>query len=189
MHVVTHLLMGWALADQARLQGRDRAIVAWASVVPDADGAGVLLDATNHLLGRPETAYYEAYHHALGHSLVAAALYVLIAVCIARRKTWIAVLAFVSFHLHLLCDILGSRGSSPIDIWVIPYLSPFSDALTLSWNGQWPLTGWQNTTITIALLAFVLAQAIQKGYSPVSLFSTRADARFVETLRARFEIR
>ena len=185
MHVVTHLLMGWVLADQARLQGRERAVVAWASVVPDADGAGVVIDVANHLLGRPETSYYEIYHHALGHGLMAALLYTLIAICIARRKMWIAVLAFVSFHLHLLCDVLGSRGSSPMDIWVVPYLSPFSNALTLSWNGQWPLTGWQNTTITIALLAFVLLQAVRRGCSPVSLFSARADAQFVATLRAR----
>ena len=189
MHVVTHVLMGWMLADQARLQGRDRALVAWASVVPDADGAGVAIDAANHLLGRTDTSYYEIYHHAVGHGLAAAVLYTLLAVCIAQRKAWVATMAFVSFHLHLLCDVLGSRGSSPLDIWVIPYLSPFSDSFILSWNGQWPLTGWQNTAITCALLALTLIQAVRTGSSPVSLFSARADARFVATLRARFQKR
>lgn len=185
MHVVTHLLAGWTLADEARLAGRDRALVTWASVAPDVDGAGMLVDFANRMLGRPDMALYETYHHAAGHCLAAAMVYAVIAWLIAARKLGVAVLAFVSFHLHLVFDVLGSRGSSPIDIWTIPYLFP-SHAWTWSWSGQWPLTSWQNTTITMVLLAYALVQAVRRGYSPLILFSARTDARFVEVLRQRW---
>jgi membrane-bound metal-dependent hydrolase YbcI (DUF457 family) len=186
VHVVTHFLAGWALAESTPLKPRDRAWVTWASVAPDLDGAGLFVDWGNKLLGRPETAYYETWHHALGHSGVAA---LLVAACafawsIDRVKTTLLVL--VSFHLHLLMDILGSRGSSPIDIWPIPYLAPFAMQPAWSWSGQWPLTSWQNTTITVLLLLLALILAVKRGYSPLGLFSAKADAGFVGALRRRF---
>lgn len=184
MHVATHLLAGWALAEGARLKRRERAVVAWSNVAPDLDGGGMLVDWANRLLGRPETAFYEAWHHALGHGLPAA-LVCLVAAYAITRRAGVALIAFASFHLHLLMDLAGSRGSNPIDIWPIPYLAPFSSAWTLSWSGQWPLTGWQNTTITVVLMSIAIALAVRRGDSPVALFSQRADAAFVAVLRAR----
>jgi hypothetical protein len=58
--------------------------------------------------------------------------------------------------------------------------------MTLAWSGQWPLTSWQNTTLTVALMAYTMFLAVRRGYSPVGLFNARADAVFVATLRARF---
>ena len=89
-------------------------------------------------------------------------------------------------HLHLLQDLLGSRGSGATDIWPIHYLEPLSKELTFAWSGQWALASWQNTTITVVLMVYVLALAVRRGYSPVGLFSTRGDAAFVETLRRRW---
>ena len=74
MHVVTHLLAGWTMAEGLGLKGRERAVVAWSSVAADLDGAGMLADWSNRLLHRPETTYYEQWHHMLGHGLPAAAL-------------------------------------------------------------------------------------------------------------------
>lgn len=55
MHPITHFLGGWVLADSAGLKGRDRAMVTWASVVPDVDGLGALIDWANLALGCDRT--------------------------------------------------------------------------------------------------------------------------------------
>ena len=74
MHVVTHLLAGWALAEQTKLEKRDKAIVAWASVAPDLDGFGLPIDWATRALG-DGTTLYETYHHVAGHGLPAATLF------------------------------------------------------------------------------------------------------------------
>lgn len=186
MHVVTHLLAGWAVADRTGLDQRDSSIVAWSCVVPDLDGAGMVIDAANRLLGRAVTDYYETWHHYLGHGLPAAVVTGVIAYLLASRKLKTAAFAFITFHLHLLMDLAGSRGSSPVDIWSINYLAPVADVLEISWDGQWPLTSWQNTTLTLLLLAYCLYRSIRKGYSPVGLISRRADRHVIKTLQSRF---
>jgi hypothetical protein len=186
VHVVTHLLTSWTLAQAAPLERRDSAIVAWAGVAPDLDGAGLLIDWAHKGLGLSETAYYETWHHALGHGLPAALLAGVIAAALARQRALTGLLALVSFHLHLLCDLLGSRGSSAVDIWPIPYFAPLSQHPMLFWGGQWPLTGWQNTGITVGLLVAACLIAMRRGESPLGLFSRKADAAFVATLRRRF---
>ena len=164
MHVVTHLLAGWTLAEALGLKGRDRAVVAWSGVVSDLDGAGMVVDWGNRLLGRPETAYYERWHHVLGHGLPAALVCLALAWALThRRRATLA--AFASFHLHLLMDLAGSRGTNPIDIWPIRYLAPLSDRLSFAWSGQWPLTGWQNTSITVALMLVTAVLAARRGES------------------------
>ena len=186
MHPVTHLLAGWIIADECKLSAHDRAFITWASVIPDLDGMGYLVDFANKISGRAETIYYETYHHDWGHGLPAAILITLIVYCLSVEKRKTALLAFMTFHLHLLMDLAGSRGSNLFDIWPIPYFAPLSDMLTISWSGQWPLTGWQNTTITIILMVCCFYTAIQRGYSPIRLFNKRADSVFVNTLKKRF---
>jgi hypothetical protein len=187
MHVVTHFLIGWTLADRLCKAPRDRALVTWAAVAPDLDGVGMVIDFGNRLVGRPDAAWYEEFHHALGHGLCAALAYSALGFALGLERTRVALLALLSFHLHLLCDLAGSRGSFADDIWTVPYLYPLSDRWTWSWSGQWPLTGWQNTTISAMLMAYVIALAVRKRYSPLSLFSSRADAAFVQALRYRWE--
>jgi hypothetical protein len=185
MHVVTHLLVGWVVAEHTVKERRDKALVAWASVVPDLDGLGLLADwagASFEAVG----GHYEQFHRVLLHGLPGALVCAALFACFALQKLHVALWALVSYHLHLVGDILGSRGGGQNDSWPIFYLSPLSDALTFEWSGQWPLTGWQNTSITVALMIYALALAIRHGYSPVGLFSRKADAKFVEALRARW---
>ena len=92
---------------------------------------------------------------------------------------------FFSYHLHLLLDLAGSGGGTPGDIWPIRYLYPFS-ARELAWSGQWPLTSWQNTSLTLALMAYAFWMGARRGYAPLALFSRRADGQLVAALRARF---
>ncbi len=159
------------------------------SVAPDLDGLSAIPDVVNRLLGRPATDFYFRHHHFLAHGLPAAMVGAAVGAAFGLKRTRTAALAFVSFHLHLLCDLAGSRGPNPGDTWPIRYLEPLSSRWTLDWGGQWPLNDPRNIGLTLALLGLVLVQAVRLGYSPVGLFSARADRAFVETLRARFGAR
>src|SRR5512140_417638 len=71
-------------------------------------------------------------------------------------------------RLDALCEL------APKDIWDISYLSPLSDAWRIHWAGHWPVSGWQNTTITASLLILAAVIAVWRGVSPAGLFSARA---------------
>jgi len=78
---------------------------------------------------------------------------------------------------------VGSKG--PDGYWSVPYFLPLS-RWNWTWPGQWPLNGWQNMSLTVLLLGITLWLAWARGYSPVGLFSARADMGFVSALRGRF---
>lgn len=185
MHVVTHMLVGWTLAEHTTKSPRDRVLITWACVVPDLDGLGLIADGVAHLVGGT-VQWYDRFHHLLLHGLPGALLCTALFACFAREKWLTACLVFVSYHLHLLGDLLGSRGGGETAIWPIHYLAPLSDELTFAWSAQWPLTSWQNTTLTVVLMAYAIVLAVRRGYSPVGLFSKRADAAVVTALRQRW---
>jgi hypothetical protein len=184
MHVVTHLLASWNLGAASGQARRDLAVVAWAGVLPDLDGVGLFVDAAAKRLGMGETEFY-AWHHVYGHGLPAALAIAALAALVAVRRWRTALLAFAAVNLHLACDLLGSRGARPEDVWEISYLSPVSDALHFTWLGQWPVVSWQNTTISAALLLLAVVVAVWRGVSPAGLLSARLDRQVVEALRAR----
>ncbi len=185
MNIITHALVGWTLAEHTTKSPRDRALITAASVLPDLDGLGLIVDMAAPYFGWT-VQWYERFHHVLLHGIPGALICTALMTCFARDRWRAAGLIFISYHLHLLGDLVGSRGSGAADIWPIHYLEPLSHALTVSWSGQWALSGWQNTTLTVVLLAYAFVLAVQRGYSPVGLFSTRGDAAFVATLRRRF---
>ncbi len=185
MHVVTHMLMGWTLAEHTAKSPRDRALITWASVAPDLDGLGLIADAAAPLFDGT-VQWYDRFHHMLLHGLPGALICTALFAGLANKRLSTACLVFASYHLHLLGDLLGSRGGEETAIWPIHYLAPLSGELTFVWSGQWPLTSWQNTTLTVLLMVYAFALAVRRGYSPVGLFSVRADAVFVETLRRRW---
>lgn len=182
----THLFVGWTFAEQFKLDQRDRALVAWAGVIADADGLTLIPDLFTAAVGMAPTYFYGDYHHMLTHGVAAGILWSALALVLGHRKWKAALLSLIGFHIHLLCDVLGSRGPDPLDVWPIPYLAPFSDKWTITWRYQWALNAWPNIVLSIALMCLIFWRAYRRGYSPVSLFSKRADAAFVETLRRRF---
>lgn len=203
MSPVTHFFAGWLLAAPTRLSRREKAAVVFAGVAPDLDGLGAVPELLTRNSSHP-LLWFSEYHHTL-HTL-AFALVVAAAAWLcscgpdgfafsqrvqkptATSIPWItALLAFLSFHLHLFCDLIGSRGPDGYS-WPIPYLSPFSRKLQLSWHGQWALNGWQNIAITCMLLFLTLWIAWSKGSSPLELFSYRANSRLVDSLRRRFAL-
>ncbi|HEY2362601.1 MAG TPA: metal-dependent hydrolase [Candidatus Angelobacter sp.] len=96
-----------------------------------------------------------------------------------------AFLVFISFNLHILCDLIGARGPDG-DQWPIPYLKPFSNALQLTWHGQWALNGWQNFLITGLFLVTTFWIAWKYAASPLELVSQPANQALARTLRQRF---
>lgn len=183
MSPITHFLVGWTALEKAVPERRDKAIVAIAGVLPDLDGLGIVIDFATRTLGLPETDYYQTFHRLYGHGLAAALVFALVAFAAAHRRLLTAALSFVAVHLHFACDLLGSRGNGPDDIWSIWYFAPFSTAHEIAWTGQWPLVGWQNMLITAVLIGLVLERAARRGYSPLLMLSPRADRELVAVVR------
>ena len=183
MSPVTHLLASWVVAAKTTDNARDCRLVTLAGVLPDLDGLGLLVDMANGALARGNAPYYQRYHHFLSHGLFGAAIITALLAAFARRRARVALLAFAVFHLHLLCDLAGSRGPSPEDLWPIFYFGPFSKDPMWIWKGQWALDAWPNRLLTAALFCGSLWLGARLGHSVVGLFNRRADATFVAVLR------
>jgi inner membrane protein len=183
---ITHLLASWTLSEFTGLPRRDRHLVAWCGVLPDLDGMGVLLDLAHRILGRAESGWYEAYHHSLLHGLAGALLIPAILAIFGTRRIALFLWGVLAIHVHLFCDLLGSRGPTAQDIWSIPYFAPFSSAWTLSWKGQWALDAWPNLAITVSLLGFVFVRAASGGDSPLTLVSEASNGVFVSAVQYRW---
>src|SRR5258707_14314231 len=125
MSTITYCLMGWAVANSAPSLGkRERALVTWASVVPDLDGFGIVADWLTQNSSHPLN-WWGDYHHTLGHNLGFAFAVAGIAAIFAKQRVKTMLLVLLSFHLHLLADLVGARGPDG-DQWPIPYFLPFS---------------------------------------------------------------
>ena len=64
MHIPTHILSGWCVANLLPLGPRERVFCMVAAAIPDLDGAGYIAGAH----------FYERYHHVLGHNLTFAVI-------------------------------------------------------------------------------------------------------------------
>lgn len=169
MNPIVHAELSWLVGARLPLR-RDRVLVTLAGVLPDLDGLTLLAGE----------AAYATYHHVVTHGLPSALVCAAVLGWLGEKKRVVAVLAFVTFHLHLLCDLVGSGPG-----WPLWYLWPFSTHETM-WDGQWNLASWQNTLIGLAATLAVLVCALPLGRTAVEVFSTRADAVVVKALRARF---
>src|SRR5262245_47726982 len=125
---------------------RDRRLVTWAGVAPDLDGLT--------LLGGIEA--YGQWHHVLSHGLLTAVLVAVFLTFLARDRLKVVLLSFATFHLHLICDLLGSGLQ-----WPIQYFWPFSRAF------YYTPYGWE--------------RSFGEAFLP-----KRMDEAIVETLRRRF---
>lgn len=180
---ITHFLAGWVLLERGVATYRDKALVCLAGVAPDVDGLGIVIDFTTRTLKLSPTNYYQEYHRMLGHGLPAALVFAGLAAAAASSRVRVAALALLAVHLHLLCDVLGSRGTTVEDTWPVYYFAPLSMRPEIAWQHQWPLVGWENMAISAALIALLMFRATVTGYSPVALVSARADRVFVGVVR------
>ncbi|MBZ5521549.1 MAG: metal-dependent hydrolase [Acidobacteriia bacterium] len=186
MSPVTHFFAGWVLSAVTTRTRRERALITAAGIIPDLDGLGYLPEVLTRNSAHP-LLWFSQYHHAL-HNLAFALTVAAAAFLISGRRWKIALLAFLSFHLHLFCDLIGARGPDGYQ-WPIPYLLPFSKSAALVWQGQWALNAWPNIVITVALLLATLALARKQGVSPLEFLSENANRALVAALRARLPIK
>ncbi len=185
MNVVEHFLIGWCVANiSSDLTNRERVIITAAAVIPDIDGLGALIEIPTRNTAHP-LFWWTEYHHVLAHNAGFAAVVTIVAFALATHRWRTGFLTILSFHTHILGDIIGARGPDGYQ-WPIPYFLPFSRTPAFSWEGQWALNARQNFVITGVLLAMTFVLAWRRGYSPVGIFSRRADEVFVQALRARF---
>jgi inner membrane protein len=133
LHFLTHVGLSWIVANVAPITARDRLLVVLAGTLLDLDGAGIV---------RSQPAYV-AIHRAAGHSLLFGGLVVAVAMRCAHAPRATGILAALSFHLHLLLDLVGTGGLP------IRYLWPFSDR-RWSYRGHWVLASRQNAAVMTA---------------------------------------
>jgi hypothetical protein len=125
-------------------------IVAWwlgRGVAPD-------LDVLSFLGG---AAAYSEYHHVLTHSVVAAVVGTVIWTACARERWKVLLLSLLAFHVHLLCDLLGSGRD-----WPIVYFYPFSRHEYHTSLG-WPLASPQNALAWLVAVALTVWIGVKRG--------------------------
>jgi inner membrane protein len=181
----THFIASWLVASATTDNARDRKLVTLAGVLPDLDGLGMVVDVGGGwITGNYEAFnYYHRYHHYLTHGWPGALVICGILTLFARRKLRTALLCLLTFHLHLLCDLIGSRGPGPEDFWPILYSRPLFRNPVWIWHGQWPLYGWQNGVIFAVLFLLALWVSARKGVSFLEFFGRRVDSTFVKMLQ------
>src|SRR6266566_113479 len=120
-----------------------------------------------------------------GSQPVLRAYLAVVAAVLAKQRVKTTFLVLLSFHLHLLADLVGARGPDG-EQWPIPYLLPLMKEVQLTWSSQWALNAWPNFVVTADLIAIAFILARGRGFSPLEIFSSKADAIFVRALRTRF---
>jgi LexA-binding, inner membrane-associated putative hydrolase len=105
---VTHFFTGWVLGSVVGSDKRERALVTLAAVSPDVDGLGIIPELLTRQSRHP-LVWFSQYHHDL-HTLLFAIVVSLLAFILTERRWTLAIFAFISFHLHLAEDLVGSRG-------------------------------------------------------------------------------
>jgi len=167
MQVPTHLAISWLIG--CRLpELRDRRLVTWAGVLPDLDALSLLGGA----------GAYSEYHHVLAHNLLAGVVVTAAAAALARQRVKVLVLSFLAFHVHLICDLLGSGRD-----WPVVYLYPFTRH-EFSTPYGWPLASPQNAFVWIVAVALTVGIGITRGRTFAEAFlPARGDAAVVKALR------
>ncbi|HEX5219651.1 MAG TPA: metal-dependent hydrolase [Verrucomicrobiae bacterium] len=185
MSPITHFIGSWLVAAATANNVRDRRLITLAGVLPDLDGLGMVVDVAKSLSSGQEMTfhYYQKFHHLWLHGWPGALLVAVVLACFARQRWRVAIWCLVTFHLHLLCDLLGSRGPSPSDLWPICYGEPLFRHPVWFWKGQWRLDGWQNLSVFIVVFGLAVRGALKRGYSFVEIFSQRADSAVMRVLR------
>lgn len=91
-------------------------------------------------------------------------------------------MSLLTFHVHLICDLLGSGTD-----WPIVYFYPFSRHEYFTPYG-WPLASPQNAIIGIAALALTIWVGITRGRTFAEAFlPARADGAVVKALRDMYQ--
>jgi len=181
VNIETHFLASWLVGAAVAKNPRDCHLITLAGVLPDLDGLSLLGDATSSLWGG-HSDYYGQYHHFLLHGIFGCVCLSTLLGFWAQQKPRVVIWAFVLFHLHLLCDLVGSRGPAPVDLWPIFYFGPFTHNPMWLWQKQLPLDSWPNRVLSTLLFLGAIGMAVKIQRSWVAMFSRRGDAVVVRVL-------
>ncbi len=176
-------MISWIGARAIFKEKLNRIVVAVSGVIPDIDGLGLLIDFSVKPFGyTPDL--WGIWHHYL-HSLPFGILVSGIAAGIVKaQKSLTALVCFLIFHLHLLCDLIGSRGPDGYQ-WPIPYFSPVSQELQLTWSGQWELNAWPNILLTFTALTIIVVLIRVTSTSPFELLGKKMDRILVNMINRK----
>ncbi len=129
MSPLTHLLASWIVAAKTTDNLRDRRLVTLAGVAPDLDGLGLFVDAAKGAFTTGKFFYYPEYHHWLAHGLPGAVGCSILLAAFGSRRWRVLWLSLLTFHLHLLCDLIGVlRGRTRTTFGSIFYFRPVPPA-------------------------------------------------------------
>ena len=162
MHIPTHLMSGWCVANLFPLTARERLLCMAAGSVADLDGV-------TYLFG--QEAYWD-YHHVVCHNLLFSVLVAGAFAAFSTRRVLAFLVYLAAAHLHLVLDYYGSGPG-----WPIHYGWP---AWGWTWNNPdaWEFTSWQNRAAAGAFLLWTIGIAVVCRRTPVELISPSLDARF-----------
>ncbi|MBL9175919.1 MAG: hypothetical protein JNL10_20415 [Verrucomicrobiales bacterium] len=185
MSPIAHLIGSWLLGAATMNQRRDRCLVTFAGVLPDADGLGILVDAAQSMATGQDfiPVNYERFHHLWLHGGPGALAISAALACFSAHRFRVLLGGWVAVHLHLFCDWIGSRGPAIDDLWAIAYGEPLFRHPVWAWTGQWQLNGWENSCVFISLLALALGFTRVHGISFMEVFGSRADAAFSRAIQ------
>ena len=168
MHIPTHLLSSWALANGPKLTPKERFFCLLVGTLPDLDGIGIVVSQEA----------YERYHHVVGHNLLAG-----LALCgclaLASQRRWFAFFFYlVVFHFHLLLDMLGSGIG-----WTLSYLWPFHPK-QFEWPSlAWEFAGWENKAAFALVVVAMIWIARKFHRTPFEFWFPEGDRILLRWLR------
>ncbi|MBW2038039.1 MAG: hypothetical protein JRI46_00340 [Deltaproteobacteria bacterium] len=169
MSPLTHLEISWFVANiPPGVERFDRGLIVLSGIIADLDGLGIFWGWR----------FYQRYHHIFLHNFLVAALVGILPLLLPlEHKFLVSILCLTSFHLHIVCDLLGSGPG-----WPVSYLWPLNRR---EWycRYQWNLVSWQNSTITFLMIIPILWIALHYGRTPLEFLSPAMDARLVGFIR------
>jgi hypothetical protein len=169
MHLQTHILSGWCVANCLPCTPRQRLFAMIAASAAD-------IDAVTWLFG--QEAYWN-YHHTFGHNVFTACIVSAVLAAFTPGRRIASFLLFVAlFHLHFVMDYFGSG-----PMWHIHYLWPMK---SLIWKNQnaWDFYSWQNMLVFLLFLIWTIFIARYLRRTPLEAIMPRLDAE-LSALAAR----
>jgi hypothetical protein len=164
MHIQTHILSGWCIANTLPCTPRQRLFAMIAASAADIDGISFFFG---------QEAYW-TYHHTFGHNVftgifISAAL----AAFTPGRRIASFVLFLALFHLHLLMDYFGSGPE-----WHIHYLWPMK-SLIIKNPRAWEFYSWQNMLVFFLFLLWTIWIGWKKKRTPLECIMPKLDLQLV----------
>jgi inner membrane protein len=171
VHIPTHILSGWCLADQVKFTARERLFCMMAATLADLDGVG-------RIFGEE---WYWRFHHRLGHNVFYAVAMAGILAWFSKHRAKAFWFYLMLAHLHLLLDYYGSG-----PLWHIHYFWPVSD-YPIRNPRAWEFFSWQNLVTFGVFLVWTGWIAVTRGRTPLETMTPEWDRSIVKSLRRIYQ--